>query len=240
MSTRIGLVLLALLLTASGFAQGFWQKKAPGDWTSRECEMLLTDSPWAKSRTIGDVLIEDMEKAASIEGREGHPWIVYTARFWSARPLRQASVRQRQLSKDFIALPPEQKRIVAERNDRILNMEFPGRIVVVVVYATNVDSYKRDLARFWQTRPVAIWSMDTFLITARGRIPPLDVQVVPGEGGQFELHFPRTVDGQPVVSPSDKTISLEFIHPDIGMLRTERIHFNFKVKDMIVGSTTIF
>jgi hypothetical protein len=240
MSMRIGLVLSALLLTATGFAQGFWQKKAPGDWTSRECEMLLADSPWAKSRTIGSVLIEDIEKAGSIDGREGYPWIAYTARFWSARPVRLASVRQRQLSKDFIALPQEQKRSVAERNERLLNMEFPGRSVVVVVYATNVDAYRRDLARFWQTRPAATWSMDTFLITGRGRIPPLDVQVIPGEGGQFEIHFPRTVEGQPVVSPSDKTISLEFIHPDIGVLRTERILFNFKVKDMIVDGTAVY
>ena len=240
MRTRIRLVPFALLLTATGFAQGFWQKKAPGDWTLRECEKLLTDSPWAKSRTIGDVLIEDLEKAGSIDGREGHPWIAYTARFWSAPPVRQAFVRQRQLSKDFLALLPEQKRSVTEGNDRILSTEFPDRIVLLVAYATNVDSYRRDLARFWQTRPAAIWSMDTFLITGRGRIPPLEVQVVPGEGGQFELHFPRTANGQPVISSSDKTVSLEFIHPDVGVLRTERILFSFKVKEMIFGGAAVY
>lgn len=240
MRTRIIHVPLALLLTASVFAQGFWQKKTPEKWTQGECEKLLTDSPWAKNRTIGNVIIEDLEKAGSIDGRESQPWITYRARFWSALPVRQAFVRLRQFSKDFIALPPEQKRSVVEQNDRILSAEFPDRIVILVAYATNVDSYRRDLARFWQTRPPAIWSMDTFLVTGRGRIPPLAVQVVPGEGGQFELHFPRTVDGQPVIGASDKNVSLEFVHPDVGVLRTERILFSFKVKEMIVGSAALY
>jgi hypothetical protein len=240
MNTRVGLVLMALLLAATAFAQGFWQKKAPGAWTLRECAMLLTDSPWAKSRTIGDVLIEDLEKAGSIEGREDRPWITYAARFWSATPMRQAFVRQRQLSKDFNILPPEQKRSVAERNDIILGMEFPDRIVLAVDYATNVDSYRRDLARYWQTRPASAWSMDTFLITGRGRIPPLDVRVVQGEGGQFALHFPRTVNEQPVVGPGDKNISLEFVHPNVGVLQTERMLFNFKVKEMTVAGATVY
>ena len=240
MNKLVGFVASVLLLAATGFAQGFWQKKAPGQWTLRECETMLNDSPWAKSRTIGDVLIEDLEKAGSIEGREGRPWITYTARFWSAAPVRQAFVRQRQLSKNFIALPPEQKRSVAERNDRILSMEFADRIVLAVDYATNVDSYRRDLARYWQTRPGSAWSMDTILITGRGRMPPLDVQVVPGEGGQFFIHFPRTVNGQPVVSPGDKNISLEFIHPEIGVLRTERMLFNFKVKDMTASGAAVY
>ena len=191
MNTRMGLVLMALLLAATAFAQGFWQKKAPGAWTSRECEMLLTDSPWAKSRTIGDVLIEDLEKAGSIEGREGRPWITYTARFWSATPVRQAFVRQRQLSKDFHipASGAEADRGRTERPHSQHGISLTGSSWRSI-YATNVDSYRRDLARYWQTRPAAIWSMDTFLITGRGRIPPLDVQVVPGEGGQFATSFP--------------------------------------------------
>jgi len=240
MSARIGIMLLALSLTATGFAQGFWQKKAPGTWTPRECELLFLDSPWAKSRTIGDVLIEDLEKAGSIEGREGRPWITYTARFWSALPVRQAFVRLRQLSKDFSSLPPEQQRNVGERNDRILGLEFPDRIVLAVDYSTNVDSYRRDLARYWQTRPTSAWSMDTFLNTGRGRIAPLDVQVLMGEGGVFALHFPRSLDGQPVIRPDAKNISLEIVHPDIGMLRSERMLFTFKVKDMSVAGAAVY
>jgi hypothetical protein len=240
MSTRIALVLLALLPAVAGFAQGFWQKKAPGQWSARECESLLTDSPWAKSRILGDVLIEDLEKPGSIEGREGHPWISYTARFWSAQPVRQAYVRQLRLSKDFLALLPERKQTAEESHQRLLNTEFSDRIVLMIVCTTNFDAYKRDLIRYWQTRPGALWAMDTFLITSKGRIPPLAVGVVPGEGGQFELHFPRTLNKQPVVGPADKSISIEFIHPDTGVLRTERILFNFKVKDMILGGVPIY
>jgi hypothetical protein len=114
MSMSIRLVALVLLLTSAGFAQGFWQKKAPGEWSPKECEKVLTDSPWAKSRTIGDVMIEEIGKPESVDGREGHPWVAYTARFWSALPVRQALVRQLQLTKDFVSMSPERKRCVVE------------------------------------------------------------------------------------------------------------------------------
>jgi hypothetical protein len=234
------IVALALSLASAGFVQGFWQKKKPEEWSARECEKLLVDSPWAKSRTFGNVLIEQIGDPSSVEGREGNPWIAYTARFWSARPVREAFVRQLRLAKEFRSLPPEKKTSAEEAHARILAEEFSDRIVVMIVYSTNVESYRRDLARHWQTRPAALWVMDTFLISGFGRIPPLGVRVVPGEGGQFELLFPRAVDGRPVVGPADKSISLEFVHPDMGVLRTERVHLDFKVKDMILDGQPVF
>ena len=164
----------------------------------------------------------------------------YSARFWSARPVRQAYVRQLQSARDFISLPPDQKLSIEAQNERMLRAEYPDRIVLVVICATNVDSYKRDLIRYWQTRPPAQWAMDTFLLTGKGRIKPLGVAVAPGAGDQLELNFPRSIDGQPVVSPKDKSISVELVHPDIGVLRSERILFTYKVKDMTLGGKAIY
>jgi hypothetical protein len=231
---------LMLWLAIAGMAQGFWEKKALADWSPQECKKLLTDSPWAKSRTLGNVLIEEIGNPASVDGREGNPWMSYSARFWSARPVRQAYVRQLESARDYVSLPPEQKQSIAAQNDRMLKSEYPDRIVLVLVCATNVDSYKRDLIRYWQTRPPALWAMDTFLLTGKGRIKPLGVAVAPGSGDQLELTFPRTIDGQPVISPNDKSISLELVHPDIGVLRTERLLFNFKVKEMTLGGKVIY
>lgn len=231
---------LMLWLAISGFAQGFWEKKTPASWSAQECRKLLTDSPWAKSRTLGDVLIEEIGKEASVDGREGHPWMTYSARFWSARPMREAYVRQLQSAKEFLSLPPEQKQSLEAQNDLMLRAEYSDRVVLVLICATNVDSYKRDLIRYWQTRAPALWAMDTFLLTGKGRIKPLGVAVAPGAGDQLEINFPRAIDGQPVIGPNDKSISLELVHPDIGVLRSERLLFNYKVKDMTLGGRIIF
>ncbi len=236
----VTILAVSLSISAAAFAQNFWVKKTPAEWSLRECEKLLSDSPWAKNRTVGDVLIEEIGNPASVDGRESHPWIQYTARFWSARPMRQAYVRQVLLARDFAALSPERRQSVEEQNERILGLKFPDRIVLMVVCATNIPSYKRDLAQHWQTRPQSQWTMDTFLITGKGRIPPLGVMAAPGEGAQLELHFPRTIDGQPVVQPGDKSISLEIVHQGVGVLPTERLLFNFKVKDMVLGGEAVF
>ncbi len=240
MTAWFAFVTLFLWCTVSAFAQGFWEKKPVSEWSPRECQKLLTDSPWAKSRVLGDVLIEQIGDPSSVDGREGNPWLSYAAKFWSARPVRQAYVRQLRLAKDFQALPQEQKQKIEEQNERMLSAEYSDRIVLVVGFSTNVESYRRDLIRYWQTRPSAIWATDTFLLAGKGRISPLGVAVAPGVGDQLELTFPRSSDGQPVVGPNDKSISLEFVHPNIGVLKSERMLFNFKIKDMTVAGKPVF
>ncbi len=240
MSTSPAIFPFVLWLVAAAFAQGFWEKKPSAEWSPRECEKLLTDSPWAKSRVLGNVLIEEIGNPSSVDGREGNPWLAYSARFWSARPVRQAYVRQLRLAKDFLALPPDQKQKIEAQNDRMLSAEYSDRIVLVVGCSTNVESYKRDLVRYWQTRPPAMWAIDTFLLSSKGRIPPLGVAVAQGAGDQLELTFPRVISGQPVVGPNDKSISLEFVHPNIGVLRSERILFSFKVKEMTMDGKAVF
>lgn len=232
--------MLLFWLAFAGAVQGFWEKKQPPEWSPQECKKLLTDSPWAKNRTLGNVLIEEIGNPASVDGREGNPWISYTARFWSARPVRQAYVRQLQSAKDFLALPPGQKRSIEAQNELMLKAEFADRVVVVLVCTTNVDSYKRDIIRYWQSRPPSLWAADTFLLTGRGRIKPLGVAVAPGAGDQLELNFPRTVEGRPVIDARDKSISVELVHPDIGVLKSERLLFNYRVKDMTLAGKIIY
>src|SRR5664280_1694578 len=39
---------LAAWRPLSATTSGFWNKKAPGDWSSEEIDTLITKSPWAK------------------------------------------------------------------------------------------------------------------------------------------------------------------------------------------------
>jgi len=230
--------LFALVLSAS--AQGFWTKKDSRDWSRTECEQMLTNSPWARSRTIGHALIQRIGRRSAIEGRENAPEINYTVQLWSARPIRQALVRQVRMGRDFEKLSPEEKETLTEQHERILRADYPDRIIFKVLYVTNVQDYDRELARFWQMRPAREWQQDTFLVTSTRRIPPLEIRVAPGVGGEFQLIFPRLVNGEPLIGTNDKTFALEFYHPAIGVVRGERLFIEFKIKDMMLDEKFVY
>jgi hypothetical protein len=63
------------------------------------------------------------------------------------------------------------------------------------------------------------------------------VRYVPGGGTrpEFDLYFPRQINGQPVLLPEDKNVSVELMHPTIGTLPSQRIFVEFRTAKMSVG-----
>lgn len=228
------------LFAAAALSQGFWAKKGYEEWSPRECEKMLNDSPWAKSRTFSRVLIEQAGDRSSVDGREENPQITYVAQLWSALPVRQAHVRQALASPQVTKLSAEDKKRVADQMAEILRADYSDRLAVRVLYLSNVPTYQRELVRYWRMRPDDRWKQDTFLITDRGRIPPIEVRVSGGAGGEFLLLFPRTVDGQPVVRPQDKSFSIEFEARAAGVVRADRALLQYKTKDIVADGQLIY
>ena len=59
-----------LLLVASSIAFGadFWEKKEYKKWSAKECQKMLTDSPWAKDLTLQALGLQQSTKASD-DGR---------------------------------------------------------------------------------------------------------------------------------------------------------------------------
>jgi hypothetical protein len=221
-------------------AQGFWIKKEFQKWSAKECSKLLSDSPWAKSRTIAEVLIQPLGEPGAVPGRDEAPQITYIGRLWSAVPIRQAAVRLAQLSPAYSKLAPQERQAMETRQASLLAEKFPDSIVVRVEYSTTVPAYQADLAQYWQSRPADLWKQDMYLNAASGRHTPVDVRVAGGDGGVFELIFPREANGQPVVRLTDKSFSVEFAAPAIGRLPSGRVLLEFKLKDMALNGQPVF
>ena len=98
-------ILIAAVLPSTLVAEGFWVKKAYQEWSARECEKILNDSPWAKSRTMTAVFVQPQGQPSVVPGRDSIPQITYVARLWSALPVRQAAVRRMQLDPEFSRMP---------------------------------------------------------------------------------------------------------------------------------------
>ena len=231
------LVVFAIAPAVPFHAQ-FWKEKDFRKWSKAECEKMLTDSPWAKYRPLTEVVLRPL-MTGSLPSREGNPEIVYQARFLSALPIRQAIAQQERLGPRFAKLSSDEKKSVEEQEANWLNLDFGDEIVIQVTYRTNMPVLVKDLDRVWGSRPAQNWKLDTYLITAAGKIAPIDV-LMPQGGGEFQLVFPRGVKGRPVLQPEDKSVALEFVHPGTEVFPRERVFMEFKVQDMHVNGKLVY
>jgi hypothetical protein len=233
-------LLLGLLCAHGVSAQGFWATKPFQEWSPKECRKLLEDSPWARQHTISRVLIESLTSAPTDRARESNPRLVYTIQFRTARPVRQAMVREGQIAQKYETLSAAQRTEFDRSADTFLAQAFPDTVIVLVEYSVNIPSYQSDLERLWSTRTEAWARNEIFLITDDGRkVPPLRFTSRQG-GGAFQVIFPRTAEGRPVVSTTDKELKIEFPHPAVGILTESRVLEVFKVSKMLVGEKVEF
>jgi hypothetical protein len=239
MLQRLAIILLLVLQPSWISAQGYWVKKAFDQWSPEECQRLLQESPWTKSWTNTRVFIQPSSQAAAVSGREITPQITYVAQILSAVPIRQAIVQNTRLSKEYKKLTTQERQDIDANAASLLKDTFSDRIEIRVVYSTNALVYERALATYWLNRPLPLWSQDTFLITSTGKHPPAAVRRE-GDISSFVLVFPRTVDGHPLITTTDKKFSLVFDSPTIGLLAGESILLEYKLKDMVIHGIPVF
>ncbi len=258
MTRRMAIVALAALAVAGvARAEDFWVKKEWKSWSANECKKLLEDSPWARKWGRSEVREVPFGRPTSGTGRESEPEIHYVVQLRSALPVRQAVVRMAQIDTKYDQLNPQQKKQFDDNAARYLGQSY-DTIVVHVLYGSNVQLYEREMARVWQGYPEGTVPQDATLINARGqRVPAMRLVSKPGGAYEFELIFPRLVNNVPFVQPDDKSVSVEFSHPDLTstrpssteasmqggtgeILKSVRIYLEFKLEKMQFGGAPAF
>jgi hypothetical protein len=233
-------LLVLLLLTGLGtFADGqdFWQKKSYQEWSDRECQKLLHDSPWAQ--TFSNLRFVDRRRERKSDelqrGGESQPEFSYVALIRSALPIRQALVRQLKLDPKFVQKTPQEKQTILAESARLLSEKFADRISIYVGYQSNVGIYDADLVRFWQTQNTETLRNQIYLIQGSDRIELIGYQSAKQGQNGFELTFPRHVNGRPLLSAADKTLtlSIELLDPAARQLWGRPIAFRFKPEKMV-------
>jgi hypothetical protein len=187
-----------------------WVKKDYKEWTPKECDKILADSPWAKTQKF-------YGSGTGSAGTEGQAYTEYTVQLFSALPIRQAMVRKQMIDEKF------------------LTADYADQVIVRVKYNTNAGTTSDlDLGQGWQTRNMATMQNSTWLIGSKGvKVPLADFKVAQGADRFCQLTFPRSRDGKPVLSVEDKNLIIQFTYPTVGGMGDGRGQFEFKVKDMI-------
>jgi hypothetical protein len=139
-----------------------------------------------------------------------------------------------------------------KQTEGFLNRNYDDVVVVHVIYGSNVQEYNRDLATYWQTHyPEGTVPQAAFLNGPRGqKITPLRLISPKGGAQEFELIFPRLVEGKSLLEPGDKTISVEFPAPSVGSVdslgriinssASTRVFAEFKVDKMMLNGQIVY
>lgn len=229
-------VVAALLLAGSAFAQDFWVKKPYSQWSKAETAKMLSDSPWARHANVSaDVAMAitdpSGQRNAGLSGQqETAPRVTYTVQLRSARPIRQAVVRERQLQQQYDRMPPEQKAALDARTNAYLAAP-QDDIVVYVAYDSNVPNYVDLLRRYWEQQTYEIVKNAVALKIGGAWLSPTGYAAT---NGAFQFNFAR-----PASLPREGNVVLQFESPATGALRAERVVIEFRLDKMLLDGQPV-
>jgi len=190
---------LAFCLACSLVAQAQWEKKPYAEWSEKEAQKLLNDSPWGQIQVISDTSqMFGNERLGSGTSRVANVFHVnFRIRFLSAKPVRQAISRVMEL---------KQKGAVDERLASQLRAfaaaEFPDYVIITVLCDSDQPNMRlQEATALLNSRTAADLKNNTFLELKDGRRLFLQEYQPPrndGLGARFI--FPRLIDGKPYIT----------------------------------------
>jgi len=223
--------LVALSLTISAIASAQWQKKPYTEWSEKEALGVLNNSPWGQTQTYTDTshMFDEGRRVISNESRVVEvPEINFRIRFFSSKPIRQATSRLVELKQKGQV----SKQLAAQLN-ALANADFPDYIVITVTTEAGRSGSLMGLAASLLDRQsTAQLKNDTYLSKGGKRVFLTEYQTPRNDGLGARFIFPRSVDGKPFISAdSDEVVFHSTLNagPELNM--------RFKIKDMMFGGS---
>jgi len=219
---------LAFLACGSFFIfagqKNYWESKPYTEWSEKEVDRLLKDSPWTKS-----VLLNTGPEGTSASGgdRRGSGGggdemgtgsgslpkptsrLVIT---WFARPIREAMARRLMLTDPGVS---------KERIEKLLhpNAQFLALLVTGWTLGRQAD---RDAA-------IASFKKETVLVKKnKEKILLADTVFPQKRDDPLYLRFVREADGKPVLTPADQEVTL------VIRVGEDTYRIKFKLADMLI------
>ncbi|MDX6497139.1 MAG: hypothetical protein QOG23_399 [Blastocatellia bacterium] len=246
---RILLICSAVILFAASASA---QKTKPWtEWTPKDAQKVLTDSPWSQSQTevsdapsssgsaitktesrneaqmVGmDLTKQDsknQESGENIGRRNTGASLSYRISLLSAKPIRQAFIRLIELQR------PEMSAEKVAEIRTFVDRDF-GDYVVVTVNLDGTD--KKRLVPAMQeinTADASVLKTTTYLERRDGkRVALMDYRAPTQDGMGAKFVFPRMLDGKPFLDVNSGEMR---VYIELG--KTIKLNRRFKVADMV-------
>ncbi len=228
-------ILVALVYAGD---KDFWSAKPYTQWTEKEVDKMLKNSPWAKEITLSSAMAGMSGEGAGggdisegggggggrgsrsggsnvDAGRQGGMLSAFVVR-WYARPIREA------LAQRFLLGPQAPQETI----DKLLKFNSPYYSLLIEglpLAGGRGRGRGGDVAQ--QLR------QDTYLRKKnKEKVPLVDVIMPTGRGQSLVLRFAKEQDGRPTLTLDDKEVEL------LIKVQDNTYHVKFKLAEMVIKS----
>jgi len=211
-------MILSIGMLYAGKKNENWLDKPFTKWDQKQASELFNKSGWAQTKdfrgqamgmhgTKTDVGGNPVTNGA-VTGTSGGtlgvdvPEFSFTARFFSAQPIREAYVRMLQLQTHYDQMPADKQKEFDQKVGGLVNANFSQEVLVTLAYHTNDPNSQRDMNQWFNTQTAETLNQNAYLYTPAGQIQLLKYRPPQGNsvlGAQFI--FPRTFNGEPILHP---------------------------------------
>jgi hypothetical protein len=224
---------VAFLLCGALIISAAAQKKLKPwtEWSQKEAQKMLDDSPWGQTQTETDT--EEMFYSPTSQGdsarrsaqgatNQATP-VNFRIRLLSAKPIRQAFARvieaQQKTSDPKLS---EQLRAFVER-------QFDEWIVVAVTYDSRDGRFSGPAMQAFNSANTGVLKNNTYLETKGGKRLFLEEYTAPiNDGMGAKFIFPRLVEGQPFITAESGELRF---YSEFN--RNLKLNMRFKVADLM-------
>ena len=232
-------VLLVLLLTFTTPSIGQKRSKPWQEWSKKDAESILNESPWGKTQTETDISEMMFRPQAAPDARSGSSnadplrderggasnqatTIRYRIRFLSAKPIRQAFARVITLDQQS-----EDPRVKAYMND-FVDRQFDRWIAVTVGFESRDQRYSGVALQSFASATTESLKNKTYLERKDGKRVFLHMYQAPSSDGLgAKFIFERIVDERQFLNQESGEV--RFVS-EVGKLKLD---MRFKVADMM-------
>jgi len=157
------------------------------------------------------------------------PEFIFTARLFSAQPIRDAYVRMLQIMNHYDALPAARQQAFDQSLDRFLHADFSQQVVIALSYQTNDPMSQRNMDKWFNTQTNDTLKQNAYLFSPiAGQLELL--KYFPNQGGLgAEFVFPRIFKGEPILQPGAGKMRFQLSYqPQIHQI----MYIDFDPKEM--------
>jgi hypothetical protein len=220
MIKKVAATLAAACLLAASLSAQDKKEKPWTEWSKKDAEKVLNDSPWGQTQAITDTsemffsptappaatgasargVSTDASRAASGATNQATD-VKYRIRFFSARPVRQALARILMLSN--AQLNPS----MTERLKNFAELQTNDSIIIAVTYESNDGRFGNAAMQAFNSATADTLKNNTYLERNDGKRVYLSEYVPPGKDGfGARFIFPRRVGETPFITPETSEV----------------------------------
>jgi len=249
-------IILSLGMLYAGKKNEKWMDKPFTKWDQKEVAELFNKSAWAVVKAFRGQVANISSSGAASAGEHGTvstlgsggaanstygtgggtkgvdvPEFTFTARLFSAQPMREAYVRMLQIMNNYDALPPAKQQAFDQKVAGILHYDASQKVVVMLAYQTNDPNSKRDMDQWFNTQTTDTLKQNAYLFSPSAGQMELVSYFPPSQNGGLgaQFVFPRMFKGEPILQPGAGKMRFQLSYqPQIGQV----MYIDFDPKQM--------